>query len=280
MFCLSPISDLSWEHCQTQTLHHRCFLCRASSNHPSAAYLLTVSTVIVGSTGSFVHSTTVKSCIYWKQRHSTTLPSKYYAHRLSYTYPCVAVLFFVSLIIASSTGPLLYLLLLCLLKNSPLMVRINSDTKSATTNIHDFNCAVWTPVKGHKWVCNLCWDNKPHNRRTALAHEKTLSHQDAIKYHSRKRQQHREDGSTVPEAQRSSPIVELRGFLDDLANTPDLELGNSTDNIGDYSVTKAMIMQGLSDFLDEDDLSDDQGAEMSEDEEIFTGRTWRDGMLL
>lgn len=79
----------------------------------------------------------------------------------------------------------------------------------------------------------------------------------------------------VPEAQQSSPIVELRGFLDDLANTPDFELGNSAD-IGDYSVTKAMIVQGLSDFLDEDELSDDQGAEMSEDEEIFMGRTWLD----
>jgi hypothetical protein len=153
--------------------------------------------------------------------------------------------------------------------------------------------AVWTPAKGDKWVCNLCQDNKPHNQRTAQAHEKTWSHQDAIKHQSRK-QQHRGDGSVVPEA-RSNSIVELRSLLDDMASTPDFELGNSADNIGDHSaitamadnfgrslpaITKAMIAQGLSDFLDEDNLSDDQGAEMSEDEEAFMGWTRPDSMLL
>lgn len=83
----------------------------------------------------------------------------------------------------------------------------------------------------------------------------------------------------VPEAQSNS-IVELRCLLDDMASTPNFELGDSADNIGDYSVTKATIVQGLRDFLDEDDLSDDQGAEISEDEEVFTGQTWHDGMLL
>ncbi|KAG2050212.1 hypothetical protein BDR06DRAFT_1011386 [Suillus hirtellus] len=61
-----------------------------------------------------------------------------------------------------------------------------------------------------------------------------------------------------------------------MASTPDFELGDSADYIGDYLVMKAMIVQGLRDFLDDDDLSDDQGAEISEDEEVFTGQTWHD----
>ncbi|KAG2750187.1 hypothetical protein P692DRAFT_201906126 [Suillus brevipes Sb2] len=56
-------------------------------------------------------------------------------------------------------------------------------------------------------------------------------------------------------------------------STPDLELGNSADDFSNYSVTTATIAQGLIGFLDEDDLSDDQGVEISEDEEVSTGRT-------
>ncbi|KAG1784909.1 uncharacterized protein HD556DRAFT_1314704 [Suillus plorans] len=133
---------------------------------------------------------------------------------------------------------------------------------------------VWTPAEVNKWVCNLCQDNKPHDRRAVQKHERTWSHQDAVKYHSR-RQQHHRNGSMVPEAQSNS-IIELRCLLDDMASTPNFEPGDSADNIDNYSVTKAMIVQGLRDFLDEDDLSDDQGAEISEDEEVFTGQTWHD----
>ncbi|KAG2029934.1 hypothetical protein BDR03DRAFT_1017715 [Suillus americanus] len=57
-----------------------------------------------------------------------------------------------------------------------------------------------------------------------------------------------------------------------MVRTPNFELSNSADNISN-SVKTAMIAQGLSDFLDEDDLSDDQRVEISEDEEVFTGWT-------
>jgi len=157
------------------------------------------------------------------------------------------------------------------------------------------------PAKGDKWVCILCQDNKPHNRQAAITHEKTKSHQDAIKYHSRK-QHHRGDGSVLPEAQsvKDKSMAGLHLLLDDMA-MPDFELSDSADGVGDYSattadsgdgghfgqslpaITKAMIAQGLSNLLDENDLSDDQGAEMSEDEGpgFSMGRMRHDdGMLL
>jgi hypothetical protein len=43
---------------------------------------------------------------------------------------------------------------------------------------------------------------------------------------------------------------------------------------------KTMIARGLNDFLDENDLSDDQAAEVSEGEGIFIGQMQYDGMLL
>lgn len=97
----------------------------------------------------------------------------------------------------------------------------------------------------------------------------------------------------LPEAQSDSIVdSELRCLLNDMAySTPDLELGNSADDFSNYSVMTATIAQGLIGFLDEDDLLDDQGVEISEDEEVstgrtlhgeevFTGRTLHNGMLL
>lgn len=86
----------------------------------------------------------------------------------------------------------------------------------------------------------------------------------------------------LPEAQSNSIVdSELRCLLNDMAySTPDLELGNSADDFSNYSVTTATIAQGLIGFLDEDDLSDDQGVEISEDEEVSTGRTLHNGTLL
>ncbi|KAG2368733.1 hypothetical protein BDR07DRAFT_1605094 [Suillus spraguei] len=133
---------------------------------------------------------------------------------------------------------------------------------------------VWMPANRKKWICNLCQDNKPYDQQAVRKHERSLSHQDAIKYYSSK-QQDCGDILIVPEAQSNS-ITELRCLLDDMASIPNFELGNSADNTGDYLVMKATIAQGLRDFLDEDDLLDDQGAEISEDEEVFTGRTWHD----
>jgi hypothetical protein len=45
------------------------------------------------------------------------------------------------------------------------------------------------------------------------------------------------------------------------------------------AIAKAAIVQGLSDFLDENDLSDEQGAEMSDDEGFSMGWMQRDGIL-
>ncbi|KAG2356103.1 hypothetical protein BDR07DRAFT_1381061 [Suillus spraguei] len=84
-------------------------------------------------------------------------------------------------------------------------------------------------------------DNKPHDWQAAQKHERGRSHQDAIKYHSSKQQDCR-NGSKVPEAQSNS-ITELHCLLDDMASTPNFELGESADNIGDYLVIKAMIIE-------------------------------------
>lgn len=100
---------------------------------------------------------------------------------------------------------------------------------------------------------------------------------------------------------KDKSVAGLHLLLDDMA-TPDFELGDSTNNVYDYfatmageidggdhsdrfgqsapAITKAMIAQGLSDFLDENDLSDDHAVEMSDDEGISMGRMQHDGMLL
>jgi len=109
------------------------------------------------------------------------------------------------------------------------------------------------------------------------------------------------NGGSEPETQsvKDKSMSGLRLLLDDMA-TPDFELSDSltVDGICGCSTTAAddidacdhigrsvgaitrEIAEGLGDFLDENDLSDEQGAEMSDDEGFSTGWIRNDGMLL